>query len=619
MLATMWTADLDHLRADDSQHSQAKHLILHGARLLDVAESFSDEQIATLQDDRSTDVRLQAACDTAETVGHGRRVIQTLAGGPSLVDRFEHPRSQAERFARATVTAAMDARGLGYRLPIPLELLQAAGPGYIEERDRVDAPPDWIHQGLRHAAYLPSHGVTALAPRRLATGPGPADSYALHDYLDEHSGETRVRQRRAPLPATLWEALVAHTTDTEIALSLADHAFDRLLYRYGLALYQKAALEQPRHVSEDVTELFEVVGDRAARVLYAREDADELRRLATAGSDQASMRLAVLLEQRGDVASLFELTRHGNLDARWRLFHLLAERRDARLLGELVDLLPLPDHRIESEEDEPNRVLAQLLDEHSDLPELRRRVALGDPYAAQALASVLARLGMLEELRGLVDAGVDDAEWPLAEALAAHGEIDELRRRAAAAGESGFRHVLAKLLMERHAVDELKALSEGANDDAPGYLAKLLDQLNDVDELRRLARRRTPFASRYLKLNRRRSQYLAAPGGSRKHEAARNRFIATLVEYGEDEELRELAAAGDAIAQHALIEWLADRDRIAELITFADADDPTAMSRLAEACVRSPHQRPTKEALAVLRRLSDQGSPRALTRSCSGP
>ncbi|MEU6262797.1 hypothetical protein [Saccharopolyspora shandongensis] len=162
-----------------------------------VAERFSDEDLETLRSTGSVDPRISLAVSSA---GKARQVIQTLAGGPALVDRHEHPDTTEDRYAAAIVTAVIDAHHLGHRSLLPRTLLADAAPGYLDERDRIDAPADWFERGIRCAAEESLHGITALIPRRRQAGTGPADGYELHDYIEQHGQAVR---RAALVPDSL--------------------------------------------------------------------------------------------------------------------------------------------------------------------------------------------------------------------------------------------------------------------------------------------------------------------------------------------------------------------------------------------------------------------------------
>ena len=78
------------------------------------------------------------------------------------------------------------------------------------------------------------------------------------------------------VPASTWEAPCSHIDDPADATRLADSAHSRLLYRYSIAMYQRAADTGDGEVAEWALM-------RLAGLLARRGDLDELRARADAG------------------------------------------------------------------------------------------------------------------------------------------------------------------------------------------------------------------------------------------------------------------------------------------------------------------------------------------------
>ncbi|TQM78167.1 hypothetical protein FHX81_0423 [Saccharothrix saharensis] len=207
---------------------QARDLLHHRVTRIRVAKRFTAAQMAAAP----TDPRLAKALATA----HDGEVVQAVAGGPAVVERYEHPDTPEDRYATAILTAALDARRLGHHALLTTALLTTAAPGYLSDDDRVDAPGTWFETGLK-TAITSLLGVAALRPVRLGPGVGPPDGYHLHDYLDQHGRTTR---RRALTPDSLWDALLAHARDPEDRFRLARNAYHRLRYRHADPLYRTA-------------------------------------------------------------------------------------------------------------------------------------------------------------------------------------------------------------------------------------------------------------------------------------------------------------------------------------------------------------------------------------------
>lgn len=229
VLGTLWPQYWSAL----TDQPQARNLLHHRVTRIRVADRFDPKLMAA----RSTDPRLRKALATA----HDRKVIQTIAGGPALVECYEHPDTPEDRFATAIVTAALDARRLGHRALLPADLLAAAAHGYLDGEDRVGAPDTWFADGLKIACGN-RVGIAALIPKRVGEGIGPPDGYELHDYLDQHGRATR---HWALTPDSLWDAVAAHTADPQDRLRLAHNAYHRLRYRHADPLYRTAAAATP--------------------------------------------------------------------------------------------------------------------------------------------------------------------------------------------------------------------------------------------------------------------------------------------------------------------------------------------------------------------------------------
>ena len=201
VIGTMWLEFWKELTsapddgAPDVNH-QTRELLLHDAERVDVPETFTGRDRAQLGRVLATDPRLAAAAAAAERDG---KVVQVLAGGPELVQRYDHPADAEDRFGKAVLTAAMDARRVGCESPIGGRSWSAAAPAYLDPSDRAGAPETWFDTGLasrhprdprhrgpdratagtRHragrwirATRLPRSIWTADAPRGARTGRG---------------------------------------------------------------------------------------------------------------------------------------------------------------------------------------------------------------------------------------------------------------------------------------------------------------------------------------------------------------------------------------------------------------------------------------------------------------
>jgi hypothetical protein len=211
-------------------HQHARELLRGLAHRIDVPPTFDDPTAQQVLDTHTKrDRRLALARDTA-TAG---RVIQVLAGGVELANQYNHP---TDPYGHAVLTAAIDARRLGFRALLPVEFLRHAAAGYLQGTDRSTPAAQsgkWFADALAYA-QRPVHGVAALTADRRQEGMGEPDGFQLHDYLDQHG---RCRRRAEHVPATTWNGLVAHPTEAGDLVRLTEQATDRALYRYAYELY----------------------------------------------------------------------------------------------------------------------------------------------------------------------------------------------------------------------------------------------------------------------------------------------------------------------------------------------------------------------------------------------
>ena len=553
-------------------------------------------ELGTAEQDRARaaaarDRRLAVALGTA---GYG--LTQTLAAAPQLVARWEN----AGPYARAVLTAALDAARLGARAPLSADFLRAAAPGYCTSQQQAEAPENWFEQALSYSTGKLHGAAAALSP--VGSGMGQITGYIAADYLIHHVGRER---RYARVPASTWDAIVSyHLRDPADTARLADSARNRLLYCYAIPLYRHAADAGDR-----------AAAGRLAELLAERGDLDQLRAQADAGDVEAVYRLAELLERRGDLVGAEQilraqagagdewvtwrladlLARHGDLDqlraradagddaAAQRLAELLAEQEDldglhtlvkagnkwaagplAELLAKRRDLDGLR-AMVEGGNRTATVQLTRLLAERGDLDGaeqiLRARADAGDSTATQLLARVLAGSG---DLKGAVHllrtrAGADDAALQLAElladVLAAQGDLEGLRARADAGDGTAARR-LAKLLAERKDLDGLRARADAGDEEAAYQLANLLAVQGDLDGLR-------------------------AQVGVGNLQAV-IQMADLLAERRDLDGLRARADAGDWLAAGQLARLLVERGDLDELRARVDAGDGIAARRLAD-------------------------------------
>ncbi len=467
------------------------------------------------------DPRLRAALGST---GYG--LTQTLAAAPQLVSRWQDAKT-ASPYGWALLTAALDTARLGVQAPITADLLRAAAVGYCTSRQQAEAPDNWFEQALAYSTEMLHGAAAALSP--VASGMGQIAGYLAADYLVQHASRER---RYARVPASTWEAVIGQVQDPADITRLAASAKGRLLHRYALPLYRRAAADDPVHATWHLAEL-----------LAMRGDLDELRTRADAGDTNAAYYLANLLLEHGDRDELQTRAGAGDDSASIRLAELLTMRCD---LDELRTRADAGDRSAAVR-------LSRLLAMRGDLDELRTRADAGDTDAAQRLAGLLREHGDQDALRARADAGDRKAAAELSWFLAGRGDCDELRSRADAGDEIAAEQ-LVPLLEQRGDLDGLRTRADAGDKDA----AMRLDYL--------LAERRDPDAAAQMLSDR-------ADAGDR---WAVVRLSQLLVRRGDLDGLRARADAGDNAAAMWLYNILAERGDLEGLRARADAGEGIA-------------------------------------------
>jgi tetratricopeptide (TPR) repeat protein len=487
VLGTLWPEYWSRF-TDAQESSHVRFLLQQRVARIRVAERFSPAEVAEVRARGSVDPRLAGAVATS---GDGRKVIQTMAGGPALVERYEHPDSVDERYARAIISAAMDARRLGHRGLLPAALLADAAVGYLDAEDRVGAD-SWFERGMTVAAGRDRHGITALIPTRLSQDVGPAEGYELHDYLDQHGRKAR---RAAHVPDSAWQAAIRHVGDQEDLLRLARSAFDRLLYRYADPLCEKAdpsgtqlldvfvahgrfdaaaaALAQMRNIAVPKVIYGELGSVMTGLLLRGRLDehraflqlfVDEGRDLRWMGPHLAKRMVGLGLLDDAE-AVLRQLLARGRLDVQEQLADLLVEKGDWDAALELVR---------RSDRKWTSRWMADQLARTGNHDGLRRLAATGCPQAACRLLEVqLVKGDLAGALAGLAEFRSMNRppNLRLLELLVDHGQIEQAQECV----------ISSRPLSERLISDFVGVLvARGHRSDAIAFLTSSSADLSDV-------------------------------------------------------------------------------------------------------------------------------------------
>jgi TPR repeat protein len=306
------------------------------------------------------------------------------------VERWEHA---TNLYAKALLTAAIDARRLGHLAPLQLALLKAAAAGYLSSRDRAQPPNGWLDRAITYATEE-LHGATSPLIPAPGLGIGTTIGYTVADYLLQHA---QARRRWVPPPASFWDAVVAHTASNDDRLSLALDAEQRGLYRYAAHLLAPAAEAGDPAAMARLAWRLEAAGRGAEAEAW-------WQRAAEAGDHGAMRELAEWLQ---------EAKQHAEAERWWRR---LAQRGD-------------PDAK---------QALAERLEwlepagRGQDAQAWRRAAGAGDPGVMRQLAERLEEGGRETEAeawwRCATEAGDPDAVGRLARSLKGAGRGEEATR-----------------------------------------------------------------------------------------------------------------------------------------------------------------------------------------------
>ena len=244
---------------DADPHARERE-VLDLAEVVRISPAFSPAEQDRARAAAARDPRLRVALEAA---GYG--LTQTLAAAPQLVARWEDA-TIADPYAWAVLTAALDVTRLGARAVLSTDFLRAAAPGYWTSRQQAESPDNWFEQALRYATGRLHGAAAALSPA--GAGIGQVAGYIAADYLVQHANRER---RYARVPASTWDAILSYIPDPTDTVLLADSARNRLLYRYAIPLYRRAADVRgvcrfvrgiPVGISRRVAELWDFCGAR---------------------------------------------------------------------------------------------------------------------------------------------------------------------------------------------------------------------------------------------------------------------------------------------------------------------------------------------------------------------
>jgi uncharacterized protein YidB (DUF937 family) len=499
VLGTLWPVYWDSLTArtpgSEDTHAQARELLV--GRDITVPDAFTAAQLRQLEG--AGDPRLaQAAAGSRDG-----QVIQYLAGGPELLDRYHN----APPAARALIDAAMDAGRLSEGQALARAFLEAAAPGYLTDTEWDLLPGDWLEEGLAYTKK-PAKGVRGpLAPIRPRPGPGvtgtPGEgpAWQLADYLDQHG--RRARCGLIP-PASFWAAAVSYADPADLDV-LGKAAENRGLFRDAARLYKQASAHGDPMAGVDLVRLLHTLhpgdqrpADWAAAHASLDDSVDAFFLLDALDEVGASGQVTALLgrdpaahaslDDPSGVAILLGVLRragasgqvttlatraaaHASLDNPYGVGSLLDVLRDAGASGQVTTLLDRNPAAHASLQD-PHGV-GHLLEKLRDAGASGQVTTLLDRDPA-AHASLDDPRDVAELLRALREAGASGQVTTLATRAAAHASLDNLT------GVEFLLHVLGEVGASGQVTALATRIAAHASLDDPSSVPFLLGVLRRV-------------------------------------------------------------------------------------------------------------------------------------------
>ncbi|WP_327742828.1 hypothetical protein OHO28_51395 [Streptomyces europaeiscabiei] len=448
VIGTIWQEDLDRL------NPQVKDDVDRIAVKVYVPEAFSGLELRRAH--RVAEQDHQIAEALAGTEQHGL-VVQTLACGLDLVDRYEH---SSNPYGRAIVTAAMDLSRLGIGPLLDAELLREAAAGYLDPSVRAQPPADWFSTGLQWACTPVRNAVAALEKARYTPGLGTPDGYELNGYLDQHSRRSR---GASAIPASVWNALLLLNVNAAERRRLGTEAHRRSLFRLAAELWRSSDLT-PEAWEWETTLLVSLL----QRAGHFDEAEWWLRCTAAEGGWEARHRLVdfLLAQERYEDAAAFACS--------------VAEAGDEKAAADLHDLVSAAKSP-PSEDTEVTTPPAGMY----------QHLGLDDPARTDEVWAMMRReLARLEEEPPSPAACLQQADLAsLVAMLMEHGQGQEAVAALRAAFDQGQRHLgsllarfLARLGHVDEAIDTVAGLTHDEDFDAAETLATLVYTHGRVDQ-----------------------------------------------------------------------------------------------------------------------------------------
>ncbi|MFF3412149.1 hypothetical protein ACFYW8_39575 [Streptomyces sp. NPDC002742] len=448
VLATMWPTPLDAPGTNPKKKGRTRHIqsLLDLARTVHQPSAFDTPGLNRFENQARSDGQWTQAAAQARANGE---LCQRLAAAPELLDRYRHADHPP---GKAVVTAAVEARRLGVRGPLPLAFLEHAALGYLslDQRLKLDRQT-WFTDALTWARTPVKDVVSCLQGVLAPDGIGEAaDLVDLSDIIEQQIAPERWGIKP---PAALWQAAQSDLTDGSDLETLALQAFAFARFRIARDLYV-AALDRGTSSAFEGLCFSYTETHRLRTSQGLKELCDQVDRLCDGGAGLADLGTALMqlafadetVEHADTLQPLTEelLTRaccEGNRDAHLALEHFLhaqGRHRDAEALT------PPP------EPPAPHNP-AQLLHD----------AAAGDATSLERLRKVAGRRNETFHQIAAAAFTASPASWSWPTKLARAGAaelVEPLLRAATDSGDRQARQRLVSLLDEQERTHEAEAV-----------------------------------------------------------------------------------------------------------------------------------------------------------------
>ncbi|MFJ2736782.1 hypothetical protein [Streptomyces sp. NPDC087317] len=228
-VATIWPRYWQAITELDSPYPSGRELLNNQAVRFDINSTFPAELLSSAA---ANDNRIQVALKAAP-----KGITQYLAAGPALLDFFRDSKDENPG-AWAILCTAMDANiGEGTDF-LTAEFLSEAAPGYMTDEEWGACDEDWFERALNHATTELRGAARPLSKVRPRTESSGRVHFRLADYLVQHAQQTRAE---APVPRSLWSAILSNVKEPLATSVFAQSAGDRGMYEEAAQLWTPLA------------------------------------------------------------------------------------------------------------------------------------------------------------------------------------------------------------------------------------------------------------------------------------------------------------------------------------------------------------------------------------------